>query len=364
MANATNSTADILATLEALIDENSGQTYGTVWQVMDDAERIHLTLNLGYPAEQEYAALEARIKDLLNDDRDLTLDIQHSVENQPTQGNIAGLKGVKNIIAVASGKGGVGKSTTTVNLALAMAKEGARVGILDADIYGPSQGMMLGFAEGTRPEVREDKFFVPPSTFGVQVMSMAFLTTKDTPVAWRGPMVTGALMQILTQTDWNDLDYLFIDMPPGTGDIQLTLSQKVPVAGSVVVTTPQDIALLDARRGIEMFNKVKIPVLGIVENMSTHICSNCGHHEAIFGDAGGVSLAKEYHVDVLGKLPLSLSIREQSDAGKPVVVNAPESDVANIYQSIARKLGATLASQSDSSEGAQFVMPTIGMSDD
>jgi ATP-binding protein involved in chromosome partitioning len=254
----------------------------------------------------------------------------------------------------------VGKSTTTVNLALAMAKEGARVGILDADIYGPSQGMMMGFAEGTRPQVREDKFFTPPMAYGVQVMSMAFLTTKDTPVAWRGPMVTGALMQILTQTDWDDLDYLFIDMPPGTGDIQLTLAQKVPVAGSVIVTTPQDIALLDARRGIEMFNKVKIPVLGVVENMSTHICSNCGHHEAIFGDEGGASLAKEYNVNVLGKLPLSLAIREQSDAGKPIVVSAPESDTAAIYQSIARKLGATLASN----QNDQFTMPTIGMSDD
>lgn len=356
--------AEQLATLESLIDENSGQPYGPVWQITGDESRLHISLSLGYPAETEQASLEARIKTALADSREMTLDIAHEVKSQPTQGSITGLKGVKNIIAVASGKGGVGKSTTTVNLALAMAKEGARVGILDADIYGPSQGMMMGFADGTRPEVREDKFFIPPTAYGVQVMSMAFLTTKDTPVAWRGPMVTGALMQILTQTDWNDLDYLFIDMPPGTGDIQLTLAQKVPVAGSVIVTTPQDIALLDARRGIEMFNKVKIPVLGVVENMSTHICSNCGHHEAIFGDNGGVSLAKEYNVKVLGKLPLSLAIREQSDAGKPIVVDAPESDAAGIYQSIARKLGATLTSQQGSSDNQQFVMPTIGMSDD
>ena len=352
--------AQLQATLETLIDDNCGQPYGAVWTLISDEKRLHITLNLGYPAHKEQASLEARIKSQLSESRDVVLDIEHKIESHATQGNIAGLKGVKNIIAVASGKGGVGKSTTTVNLALAMAKEGARVGILDADIYGPSQGMMMGFAEGTRPQVREDKFFTPPMAYGVQVMSMAFLTTKDTPVAWRGPMVTGALMQILTQTDWDDLDYLFIDMPPGTGDIQLTLAQKVPVAGSVIVTTPQDIALLDARRGIEMFNKVKIPVLGVVENMSMHICSNCGHHEAIFGDEGGASLAKEYNVNVLGKLPLSLAIREQSDAGKPIVVSAPESDTAAIYQSIARKLGATLASN----QNDQFTMPTIGMSDD
>lgn len=354
------SDAQLQAKLDALIDDNSGQPYGAVWQVIGDDKRLHITLNLGYPAQTQQAALEVLIRHALADDRELLLDIEHKIESHATQGNIAGLKGVKNIIAVASGKGGVGKSTTTVNLALAMAKEGARVGILDADIYGPSQGMMMGFADGTRPQVRDDKYFIPPTAHGVQVMSMAFLTTKDTPVAWRGPMVTGALMQILTQTDWNDLDYLFIDMPPGTGDIQLTLAQKVPVAGSVIVTTPQDIALLDARRGIEMFNKVKIPVLGVVENMSTHICSNCGHHEAIFGDKGGASLAKEYDVNVLGKLPLSLAIRERSDAGQPIVVSSPESDTAGIYQSIARKLGATLASQQDD----QFVMPTIGMSDD
>ncbi|MBJ7537353.1 iron-sulfur cluster carrier protein ApbC [Marinomonas transparens] len=358
------SDAQLQAKLEALIDDNSGQSYGAVWQVIGDEKRLHVTLTLGYPAQQQQTAIEAQIRETLTDDRDLLLDLEHKVESQATQGSIEGLKGVKNIIAVASGKGGVGKSTTTVNLALAMAKEGARVGILDADIYGPSQGMMMGFADGTRPQVREDKYFMPPTAHGVQVMSMAFLTTKDTPVAWRGPMVTGALMQILTQTDWNDLDYLFIDMPPGTGDIQLTLAQKVPVAGSVIVTTPQDIALLDARRGIEMFNKVKIPVLGVVENMSTHICSNCGHHEAIFGDQGGASLAKEYNVNVLGQLPLSLAIREQSDAGQPIVVSAPESDAAGIYQSIARKLGATLAGQQDPQQGKQFVMPTIGMSDD
>ncbi|MBJ7550047.1 iron-sulfur cluster carrier protein ApbC [Marinomonas ostreistagni] len=270
-----------------------------------------------------------------------------------------GLEGVKNIIAVASGKGGVGKSTTTVNLALAMAKLGHKVGILDADIYGPSQGLLLGFDAQTRPQVRDEKYFVPPVAHGIKVMSMAFLTTSETPMAWRGPMATGALMQILTQTDWQELDYLFVDMPPGTGDIQLTMSQKVPVTGAVIVTTPQDIALLDARRGIEMFRKVNIPVLGVVENMSTHICSNCGHAEAIFGEEGGKQLAEEYSVSELGKLPLSLSIRKLADSGAPTVLSEPDSDEAAIYLSIAEKVGATLASRSE-----QFTMPEIGMSDD
>lgn len=355
----------LLTKLAHLEDCNTGHSYGeNVWEIIQNQDTFNITLTLGYPCEEQKLDLISRIKAVVGGDISFHLNLVADIASHKTQGNLPGLKGVKNVIAVASGKGGVGKSTTTVNLALAMAKEGAKVGILDADIYGPSQGMMMGFADGTRPEVREDKFFIPPTAYGVQVMSMAFLTTKDTPVAWRGPMVTGALMQILTQTDWNDLDYLFIDMPPGTGDIQLTLAQKVPVAGSVIVTTPQDIALLDARRGIEMFNKVKIPVLGIVENMSTHICSNCGHHEAIFGDEGGASLAKEYNVNVLGKLPLSLAIREKSDAGNPIVVDASESDVAGIYQSIARKLGATLASQQGSSDTPPFVMPTIGMSDD
>ncbi|WP_245957977.1 iron-sulfur cluster carrier protein ApbC [Marinomonas piezotolerans] len=271
----------------------------------------------------------------------------------------SGLEGVKHIIAVASGKGGVGKSTTTVNLALAMAKAGHRVGILDADIYGPSQGLLLGFGGDTRPKVRDEKFFIPPVAHGIKVMSMAFLTTKETPMAWRGPMATGALMQILTQTDWEELDYLFVDMPPGTGDIQLTMSQKVPLSGAVIVTTPQDIALLDARRGVEMFRKVNIPVLGVVENMSTHICSNCGHAEAIFGEEGGKALSEEYAVEELGKLPLSMSIRKQADIGLPTVISEPDSDITETYLSIARKLDATLANNSE-----QFSMPTIGMSDD
>ena len=354
----------IIDKLSQLKDVNTGHVYGEkAWTVSinekADEKRLRITLTLGYAATGQQTELESRIESTLEDDRQVVLDIVTAVEVHSTQGNLPGLAGVKNIIAVASGKGGVGKSTTTVNLALAMAKEGAKVGILDADIYGPSQGMMMGFAPDTRPQVREEKYFIPPVAHGVQVMSMAFLTTADTPVAWRGPMVTGALMQILTQTDWDDLDYLFVDMPPGTGDIQLTLAQKVPVAGSVIVTTPQDIALLDARRGIEMFRKVNIPVLGVVENMSVHICSNCGHQEAIFGDEGGSALAQEYQVDVMGKLPLSMAIRQQCDAGKPTVVDDSESETSLIYRSIARKIGASLSISDD-----QFTMPTIGMSDD
>ncbi|MFT2110005.1 iron-sulfur cluster carrier protein ApbC [Marinomonas sp. 2405UD68-3] len=352
----------IVSELKALPDENLNTAYGDVWQLTSLSEAINLTLSLPYAAQKEQASLVGRIQATLGqlgETRPVNLTIQSKIGTYGTQGNLPGMTDVKNVIAVASGKGGVGKSTTTVNLAIAMAQEGAKVGILDADIYGPSQGMMLGFDADTRPKVRGEKFFIPPVAHGVQVMSMAFLMTKDTPVAWRGPMVTGALMQLLTQTDWDDLDFLFVDMPPGTGDIQLTLSQKVPVAGSVIVTTPQDIALLDARRGIEMFRKVHIPVLGVVENMSTHICSNCGHHEAIFGDEGGDALAEEFDVNVLGKLPLSLAIRKQSDAGIPPVIHDEKGDVAAIYHSIARKLGATLANSNTS-----FEMPIIGMSDD
>lgn len=258
------------------------------------------------------------------------------------QAGIAGLERVKNIVAVASGKGGVGKSTTSVNLALALAAEGARVGILDADIYGPSQPMMLGLA-GSRPKAVDDKHFAPLRAHGVDVISIGFLIDDNTPVVWRGPMATGALMQLLTQTLWSDLDYLVVDMPPGTGDIQLTLAQKVPVAGAVIVTTPQDIALLDAKRGVEMFRKVEIPVLGVVENMATHICSNCGHEEHIFGAGGGERIAREYQTELLGAMPLDLRIREETDAGKPTVVAEPEGEIAGRYREIARKVGAALA---------------------
>jgi len=248
---------------------------------------------------------------------------------------------VKNIIAVASGKGGVGKSTTAVNLALALAAEGASVGLLDADIYGPSQPMMMGIND--RPESLDGKTMEPLENHGLQVSSIGFMINPDEPMVWRGPLVTQALQQLLTQTNWRDLDYLIVDMPPGTGDVQLTLSQKVPVTGAVIVTTPQDIALLDARKGLKMFEKVDIPIVGIVENMSTHICSNCGHAEPIFGQGGGEKMCKEYGVDFLGALPLTMSIREQTDSGKPTVVADPEGAIAKIYKEIARKVAVKVA---------------------
>ncbi|GMG87196.1 iron-sulfur cluster carrier protein ApbC [Biformimicrobium ophioploci] len=250
------------------------------------------------------------------------------------------LAGVKQIIAVASGKGGVGKSTTAVNLALALVAEGARVGILDADIYGPSMPLMLGVKEGTRPEVEEQKFFVPIEAHGLKTMSLGYLMTEDTPAVWRGPMAGGALQQILGQTRWGDLDYLIVDMPPGTGDIQLTLSQKATLAGAIIVTTPQDLALLDAIKGVEMFRKVEVPVLGIVENMAIHTCSSCGHKEHIFGAGGGEKMAESYGVCMLGSLPLAMSIREQADSGNPTVAADPDSDESLIYRAMARRATA------------------------
>ena len=253
------------------------------------------------------------------------------------------LPGVKHIIAVASGKGGVGKSTVAANLALALVAEGYRVALLDADIYGPSLGVMMGVAEGTKPEVKSD-MLQPIIAHEVQCMSMSFLTSERTPTVWRGPMASGALQQLLTQTEWQAVDYLVVDMPPGTGDIQLTLAQKVPVNGAVIVTTPQDIALLDARKGIEMFRKVEVPVIGIVENMSTHICSNCGHEEAIFGTGGGAAIAQDYETTLLAQLPLSMAIREQMDSGEPTVVADPEGDVSQLFRQMARQVVDTVAS--------------------
>nr|WP_205601038.1 iron-sulfur cluster carrier protein ApbC [Halomonas socia] len=266
------------------------------------------------------------------------------------------MEGVKHIVAVASGKGGVGKSTVTVNLALAMAAEGYRVGLLDADIYGPSQAQMLGIGEGVRPQQAGENHFQPLEAHGIQAMSMAFMVDINEPMVWRGPMVAGAFQQMLNQTAWNDLDYLFIDMPPGTGDIQLTLAQKVPVSGAVIVTTPQDIALLDARKGIEMFRKVNVPVLGVVENMSLHVCSECGHSEPIFGAGGGERIATQYQTRLLGQLPLTLSIREQSDSGRPTVISDPDSEAAATFRGVARAVAEGV--QGQRSEG-----PTISFGD-
>ena len=268
-----------------------------------------------------------------------------------------GLQNIKHIVAVASGKGGVGKSTTTVNVALAMAKAGFKVGVLDADIYGPSQGLMLGIAEGSHPETMDEKWFVPIQAHGVSVMSMAFLVDANTPMVWRGPMAAGALQQMLLQTAWGELDYLFVDMPPGTGDIQLTLCQKAQVSGAIIVTTPQDLALLDARKGIVMFNKVNVPVLGIVENMSTHVCSQCNHEEAIFGAGGGAALAQEYGSELLASLPLSMAIRVLVDSGTPTVVAEPQSAAANTYMQLAHSLVEKL-------DGTSQSMPSISIDED
>lgn len=315
-----------------------------IFNVTEQAGSLMVELRFGYPIEGLQNTLQTHLKSLLAAAGFGDAKVALSWQVKPAQDKpLEGAGKVKNILAVASGKGGVGKSTTAVNLALALAADGARVGILDADIYGPSQSLMLGVPKGTRPEVHQQNFFVPIEGLGLQSMSMGYLATEETPMVWRGPMASGALQQLLKQTLWNDLDYLVVDMPPGTGDIQLTLSQQVPVSGAVVVTTPQDIALLDAKKGIEMFRKVHVPVLGVIENMATHICSNCGHEEHIFGQGGGERIAREYGVSVLGSLPLNLSIREQADSGKPTVAADPDGPIAAIYRQIARLSAGQLA---------------------
>lgn len=314
----------------------------------DDAGRVSLAVELPYPCQGIAGAMQQILTNALeNVEAVESADVQvgQRIFAARVAKDLPPVPGVKNIIAVASGKGGVGKSTTSVNLALALQAEGARVGILDADIYGPSIGMMLGVPEGQRPETRENKYFVPIRVHGLQANSMAFVVTEKTPMIWRGPMVSGAVLQLLQQTLWDEVDYLVVDMPPGTGDIQLTLAQKVPVTGAVIVTTPQDIALLDARKGIEMFRKVNIPVLGVVENMSVHICSHCGHEEPLFGEGGGERIAEEYQTELLGQLPLHRTIREQTDSGSPSVVAEPDSEVARRYRDIARRVGAILATR-------------------
>lgn len=336
---------------------------GCVRAIEVQGDQVTVQLELGYAAglfKSGWTQMLQMAIEGLDGVRSAKVDIQCVIAAHKAQAQIPGLANVKNVVAVASGKGGVGKSTTAANLALALAREGARVGILDADIYGPSQGVMFGIAEGSRPKIKDQKWFVPIQAHGVEVMSMAFLTDDNTPMVWRGPMVSGALMQLVMQTDWGNLDYLVIDMPPGTGDIQLTLAQKVPVAGAVIVTTPQDLALLDARKGVEMFRKVNIPVLGVVENMAVHICSNCGHAEHLFGEGGGEKLATQYDVELLASLPLAMGIREQADGGKPTVAAEPDGQIAMVYQELARHVGARIVLQE---AGAQ-AMPTITVSDD
>ena len=322
------------------------ESIGAVSNVSVSESQVSAEVVLGYPLEGVKASLEAKIGEHLADaleGRALSLSLRSQVVPHRAQSSLPALDQVANVIAVASGKGGVGKSTTAVNLALALQAEGARVGLLDADVFGPSQPLMLGKPDGTRPEVLDGKVFVPVEAYGLQTMSMGYLTTKQTPVVWRGPKASGALVQMMEQTRWKQLDYLLVDLPPGTGDIQLTLAQKIPVAGAVVITTPQDIALLDAIKGVEMFRKVDIRVLGIVENMAVHICSHCGHQEHVFGQGGGQRLAQDYDTEVLAALPLSLKIREQADSGEPVVAACPDSEEAGLYRQAARRMAARLS---------------------
>jgi ATP-binding protein involved in chromosome partitioning len=333
--------------LKAVVDANTGKDIVSnrcVKNIKLDGNDVALDVELGYPAKSQIEPLRKLVIDKLKTIPgigNVSANVHVKIVPHTVQKGVKLVSGVKNIIAVASGKGGVGKSTTAVNLALALAAEGANVGILDADIYGPSQPQMLGI-DG-RPESLDGHKLEPMTAHGLQAMSVGFLIDPETPMVWRGPMVTQALTQLLGDTNWQDLDYLVVDLPPGTGDIQLTLAQQVPVTGAIIVTTPQDIALLDARKGLKMFEKVGIPILGIVENMSTHICSKCGHEEHIFGSGGAERMGKDYEVEVLGHLPLDINIRMQVDGGKPTVVADPTGRVAEIYHNIARRVAIKIA---------------------
>jgi ATP-binding protein involved in chromosome partitioning len=349
--------------IDAYVDPWLGQTLGearAVHSVQVDGKRARVEIRLGFPAADYGDELRAALMQQASSLgwlEELDLVVSSEIAVHAVQRNLQPLKAIKNIVAVASGKGGVGKSTVAANLAVAWALQGARVGVLDADIYGPSQPRLFGLT-GQRPITRDGKSLQPLTAHGVEVMSIGFLIDEEQPMVWRGPMVTQALTQLLGDTQWSALDYLVVDMPPGTGDTQLTLSQRVPVSGAIIVTTPQDIALIDARKGLRMFEKVAVPVLGVVENMSTHICSQCGHEEHVFGAGGGASLASEYHVPVLGELPLDLRIRECSDAGQPIVVADPTGSVARAYRNMARRTAARLAA-SAADPGKAFPRITV-----
>jgi len=357
--------ASLLQALQTVIDPNTQQDLVSGKQIKNlriAGADVSFEVELGYPAASQHAALREALvvaARSLPGVGKVEVQVGSKIIAHAVQRGVQLLPGVKNIVAVASGKGGVGKSTTAANLALALAAEGARVGLLDADIYGPSQPTMMGISG--RPESLDGQNMEPMLSHGLQLMSIGFLVAEDQAMIWRGPMATQALEQLLRQTRWQELDYLIIDMPPGTGDIQLTLSQRVPVTGAVIVTTPQDIALIDAKKGLKMFEKVGVPILGIVENMAVHICSQCGHAEHIFGADGGKKMAQQYDIDYLGALPLALSIREQTDAGRPSVVAEPDGEIARLYKDLARKVAVKIAAQAKD-YSAKF--PTINISKD
>jgi ATP-binding protein involved in chromosome partitioning len=353
----------LLQALQTVVDPNTGQDFVSAKQLKNlrlDGADVSFEIELGYPGASQIPELRRQLvaaARTVTGVANVSVQVHSKIAAHAVQRGVQLLPGVKNIIAVASGKGGVGKSTTAANLALALAAEGARVGMLDADIYGPSQPTMLGVSG--RPESEDGKLMEPMEAYGLQIMSIGFLVEEDQAMIWRGPMATQALEQLLRQTRWQDLDYLIVDMPPGTGDIQLTLSQRVPVTGAVIVTTPQDIALIDAKKGLKMFEKVGVPILGLVENMAVHICTNCGHAEHIFGADGGQKMAQQYGIDYLGGLPLAMSIRVQADAGQPTVVADPDGEIAGLYKALARKVAVKIAAQSKD-YSAKF--PTISIS--
>jgi len=340
------SEAQVQSALRGLVDPNTGRDFVSTRSARNiklAGDDVTLDIELGYPGKSQHEPIRRQVVQALKaaGAANVSVKVSSRVVAHAVQRGVKLIPGIKNIIAVASGKGGVGKSTTAVNLALALSAEGASVGVLDADIYGPSQPMMLGIAG--RPESKDGKSLEPMEGHGLQAISIGFLIDIDTPMVWRGPMVTQALEQLLKDTRWRELDYLVVDLPPGTGDIQLTLAQKVPVTGAVIVTTPQDIALIDARKGLKMFEKVGIPILGVVENMSFHVCPKCGHESHIFGSGGAERMSKEYGTELLGQLPLDIAIREQADSGKPTVVSDPDGQAAEIYRRIARRCAVKIA---------------------
>src|SRR3954464_5926790 len=356
------SEAQVQNTLRTLVDPNTGKDFvatRSARNIKVAGSDVTLDIELGYPGKSQQEPIRRQVIQALKTAgaANVAANVTSKVVAHAVQRGVKLVPGIKNIIAVASGKGGVGKSTTAVNLALALAAEGAQVGLLDADIYGPSQPMMMGIDQ--RPESDDGQTMEPMENYGVQVMSIGFLVNQDEAMIWRGPMATQALEQLLRQTNWRDLDYLVVDLPPGTGDIQLTLSQRVPMTGAVIVTTPQDIALLDARKAVSMFEKVGVPVLGLVENMAVHVCSNCGHAEHVFGEGGGKRLAEQYGAEYLGALPLDIRIREQADTGKPTVVADPDGEAAKIYKGVARQVAIKIATKAKDFS-AKF--PTITVS--